>query len=561
MNYNTCWDILQVLLQHNLLANFKGWCIIKNVTENAKKLNLQQVMSKVKVNLLSDDEKEQIKEHHLNLEIAEQPPHRKRRRRYDMKKIIASIIIVAVIGLAVFSSSVVFSDENLIRNLSKLNLLQQVGRLIGAGNKDLAGENEDRINVLLIGMGGKGHEGGTLADTIILGSFKPSANQVAMMSVPRDLSIVGAGYSGIKVNAINAYAEKKAERSGGQETARTFSEILDIPIHYYVTVDFSGFERLIDEFGGVDVEVENDLIDYEYPIRGKEYVFPIANRYEVLSIKRGWQHFDGATALKYARSRHALGVEGSDFARSRRQQKILAAMKDKVFNVETFLNPKKINSLLTAYNEHIYTNLEIWQILRLVEMGKDVDTAKIISHPLSDAPDGFLHSQIVNGAYMLLPNDGNYGEIKNLWQNIFSLAGSQILSDAKNTYWQNQATITEEEIATTTEPTDEEKLTLPEFETVVDYKTESATIDIRNGTWTNGYAGVQKTALENKGLKVINAGNADNHEYAETMIYDLSGGKNPGTSTELAKIYGVTPKTALPVTLTSDADFLIILGQ
>ena len=83
-------------------------------------------------------------------------------------------------------------------------------------------------------------------------------------------------------------------------------------------------EKLIDEFGGVTIDVERDLVDPEFPIRGKEYVFPIENRYEILRINAGVQHMDGELALKYARSRHALGIEGSDFARSKRQQKILA---------------------------------------------------------------------------------------------------------------------------------------------------------------------------------------------------------------------------------------------
>lgn len=525
---------------------------------HTRKLNLQKIMEKVKVNLLSEENKEDIKTAETSINT-EPTKHYRPKRKYNIKKLIASIVIVIIICLAVFSSSIVFSDENLVRNLSKLNLLQQMGKLIGSGSKELVGEPEDRINILLIGIGGKGHEGGTLADTIILGSLKPSANQVAMLSIPRDLSIKTSSYDWTKINAINAYAERKAEGSGGGEMINAINDLLETNIAYYVTVDFSGFERLIDEFGGVDIYVERDLIDYEYPTRGKEDIFPIENRYETLNIKQGQQHMDGALALKYARSRHALGGEGSDFARSKRQQKILSALKEKIFTVDTILNPKKINSLLSAYNDHIDTNLEIWQLLKLAQMSKDIDTSKIISHTLSDASGGLVHSQIVNGAYVLIPNDGNFAAIKALWKNIFYSEGAELIikGDIKPTVLEdkiNNTTKTAEAVET------EVTNTLP-VSSSNDYQNESATIEIQNGTWITGYAGQQQTQLEKKGLDVISTGNADNHDYEKTIIYDLSNGKNPGTADELAKTYGVKITTLLPITITSKANFLIILGR
>lgn len=519
-------------------------------------------MPKVKVNLLSPEDQKEIQISQAERLIAREYP-RRFKRKYNFKKLIASVVIIIVITLAVFSSSIVFSDENLIKNLAKLNLLEQVGRLIGAGNKDLIGENDDRINILLIGMGGKNHEGGTLADTIILGSFKPSTNQLAMLSIPRDLSVKTADYNWIKINTLNAYAEKKQAGSGGKEMARALSELLDTEITYYITIDFSGFERLIDEFGGVAVEVERNLIDKEYPIRGQEDVFPITNRYETLDIKKGWQQMNGELALKYARSRHALGVEGSDFARSRRQQKILAALKEKIFDLETFLNPKKINSLLTAYNEHIYTNLEIWQLLRLAQIGKNADVSKIISHTLADGPSGLVYPQIINDAYVLLLKDSSYKNIRMLWKNIFYAPSSEFLTTANKSSLPSMAATTN---ATTTElksppiSPGPATTTLP-TSLINDYKKEGATIDIRNGTWTTGLAAKEQVKLEKIGLEVIAAANANHHDYAKTLIYDFSKGANPGTALELTKIYGLKPTTTWPISLNSSADFLIILGR
>lgn len=484
------------------------------------------------------------------------------RPKRNLKKIIASIIIITIVILAVFSSSIVFSNEDLAKGLSKFNLIGQLGRLIGAGDKQLIGEDNDRINILLIGMGGKSHEGGTLADTIILGSYKPSTKQVAMMSIPRDLYIATEKYGKVKVNAVNAYAERDNPGSGGETLAKALSDLLGEEIKYYVTVDFDGFEKVIDEFGGVDIDVERNLIDYEYPIRGKENVFPIENRYETLYIEKGLQHMDGETALKYARSRHAIGIEGSDFARSRRQQKILAALKDKIFDVKTFFSPRKINSLLNAYQDHIITDLEVGEMVRLAQIGKDIDTTKIINQTLSDAADNFLYSSMINGAYVLLPKGGSYDTIAKLWQNIFYIDGdSPLATNIQTTNPENDQDdikpIKNDEKATSSE---EQLVTAPEPATA-DYKTEKATIEIQNGTWVTGWAGQERTKLENLGLKVLKATNAINHDFKATIIYDLSDGAYLATAAELEKIYGSKINSTAPTNISSTADFLIILGK
>ncbi|HLD28176.1 MAG TPA: LCP family protein [Patescibacteria group bacterium] len=487
-------------------------------------------MPKIEVDFLPNNKKKHPK------------PHR-------FKRLIASLIIILIVILAVFSSSVVFSDESLIRNLAKFNIFEQFGRLIRAGDRQLTGEIEDRINILIIGMGGKNHEGGTLADTIILASFKPSTQQVAMMSIPRDLSIPTDAYSWMKINAVHAYAEIKDRGNGGKTLSSELSKILDDNINYYATVDFDGFQRIIDEFGGVDIEVERDLIDYSYPIRGKEYVFPLENRFETLNIKAGMQHMDGELALKYARSRHALGVEGSDFARARRQQKIIAALKEKIFSVKTFFSPKKINSLLSAYNDHIITNLEIWEMMRLAQIGQDIDISKIISQTISDAPNGLLYATSYNGAYVLVPIGENFDQIKYVWQHIFDLSGDDALA-SQRVESPTDTSKPEETLPVTPEPAKERT-----------FQDESADIEIQNGTWTAGWAGQEQDRLTDLGFIVSNATNADSHNYNKTVVYDLSGGAYPMTASELAKIYTTEIADDAPLTIDSSADFVIILGQ
>jgi LCP family protein required for cell wall assembly len=89
----------------------------------------------------------------------------------------------------------------------------------------------------------------------------------------------------------------KQKGSGPELAKRTVSETLDIPIHYFVRVDFSGLRKAVDTVGGVDINVENDLVDPYYPCDKNE------NLHCVFKVKKGLVHMDGNMALKYARSR------------------------------------------------------------------------------------------------------------------------------------------------------------------------------------------------------------------------------------------------------------------
>jgi hypothetical protein len=110
-------------------------------------------------------------------------------------------------------------------------------------------------------------------------------------------------------------------------------------------INFKGFVDLIDSVGGVYVNVENSFTDYKYPL---------GNSYQKISFIAGPQLMDGETALKYARSRHSQqNGEGSDYARARRQQKLIDAFMDKLLSTETLLNPTKLMSLLSSVQNNL----------------------------------------------------------------------------------------------------------------------------------------------------------------------------------------------------------------
>ena len=299
------------------------------------------------------------------------------------------------------------------------------------------------VNVLLLGVGGGSHDGPDLTDTIIFASIDPVSKSVTLVSLPRDLWSPDIN---AKVNAGYTFAEEKNPGSGLTYTKSEVSTILGQPIDYAIKLDFSGFEKMVDKVGGLDINVDNSFDDYQYPVSGKEddscglSQSTIANlsaevasgsaseteafpcRYEHLHIIKGEQHMDGTTALKYVRSRHATGVEGSDFARSKRQEKVITAFKAKIFSVDTFLNPGKLVDLVNVLNDSIKTDIKQSEYADFIRLGQEMKGAKIRSAILdtgstADNRLGLLINPPISAEYgnqwVLSPRIGNghYAEI------------------------------------------------------------------------------------------------------------------------------------------------------
>jgi len=214
--------------------------------------------------------------------------------------------------------------------------------------------HEGRTNVLLLGMGGEGHAGGDLTDSILFVSFQLSNNTAHMVPLPRDIWIPEMQ---AKLNTAYFYGKERYE-GGGLDLAKTsVSTLLGLPVHYVVLLDFQGFVKAIDAVGGIEVEIANTFDDFKYPIPGKETVEPESARYEHLRFEAGKTLMDGNTALKFARSRYAEGHEGTDFARGERQSKIIMAFRDKILSTDTLFNSDTLNDLKDSVSESIKTDI------------------------------------------------------------------------------------------------------------------------------------------------------------------------------------------------------------
>jgi LCP family protein required for cell wall assembly len=262
-----------------------------------------------------------------------------------------------------------------------------VSKVISDGKLD---STDGRTNILLIGVdsrSGASHaQGGTLTDTLMVVSIDEDGKRPVMVSIPRDLWIEEMS---LKINAmysirrqyyrnVEKLSDEEATTKAIEDLKKAVTSIVGIPIHYYAVVGFDAFKDAIAAVDNVEITVDETFDDYEYPIEGKEDDPIEANRYQHIHYDAGRQIMDGETALKYARSRHSTNAnEAGDFARARRQQKVILALKDKILSAETLFNPIKLKELYDSYKENVTTNIELPQVTVFYDKYKDIKLGEV----------------------------------------------------------------------------------------------------------------------------------------------------------------------------------------
>lgn len=345
------------------------------------------------------------------------PPQKKRLVfRFLLSGIALALLILAFITFFLIKGTS-FSQNIQFENTPHPSFLVQVKNFTHGFFKTehslLRGEAEGRINVLLLGRAGEHYPGKNLTDTVIIMSIDTTTKKVALLSLPRDLfvPIVGSDYN-TKLNSLYQYGLSQNE--GVTPLEQTIEHITGAPLHYFITLDFDGFEKIVDTLGGISLEVTRDLYDPRYP--GKNY------SYETFEIKKGWQTLDGATALKYVRERHS-DPEG-DFGRAKRQQQVIQALKNKAFSLGTLTNIVAINRLIDTLGESIKTDIAVEDMARFLELIQTLDTQNVTATVI-DAwkKESLLRvSHIDVGgvtAFILVPRVGNWSELKEASNNIF----------------------------------------------------------------------------------------------------------------------------------------------
>ncbi len=346
------------------------------------------------------------------------PKKKKNKKRHWPKILLVSFLVLSLsyVGLLLFWPATTVISKVLKAPMSALSIVRNPEGELKSTN--------GRTNILLLGLDkravipysyegrdGKTYHNGFLSDTIIIVSLNLQSKDVAMVSVPRDFWVKIPGWGGLrgqygKINSAYSIGDMYNYPGGGMDLAReTISQNFDLPIHYVARIDFEGFKKMIDAVGGVEVNVERSFDDWNYPIDGKEEASCGGDnyncRFEHLRFEKGWQHMNGETALKYARSRKGTNGEGSDFARAQRQQKILFALREKALSMETLRDPVKVAQVLSSFGETLETDLDLVNYPPLQKFSQEMD--------ISLARTLVLSSEIKNGTLIYHPPPENYG--------------------------------------------------------------------------------------------------------------------------------------------------------
>lgn len=435
-------------------------------------------------------------------------PLRTRRGGGGGKAFLVTLVVILLLGLGWFGARAAIQGFDLT-NGGKAGWL---ATLFNIKVTKLVGEEDGRVNILLMGIpGDPKHDGPNLTDTLMVASYNVNDKYLHLFSLPRDLQVSAADNLGtMKINAVYETGQSRTG-DGATELAKTVENVVGLDIPYYIRIDFAGFKQLIDELGGVKIDVKKDLSDPNYPND--------SGGVQLFEVKAGSYTMDGDMALKYARSRQST----SDFDRARRQQDVIMAIRAKASDLGLLTAPAKMFAISDIIKDHMATNLNKDEMTRLMKLVSDFNPANITNKVFDDSAAGLLvASKSEGGAYILTPVGGDYNKIKDF-------------------------------VAQAITQTTPETTPAPEEPTATPLK-----IEVFNGTSTTGLAGKAADKLKAAGYTIVKVGNNPTRGIAKTTVYGSSEAAASAISALAAKANGMvsTDKVALP----AGVDARVVIG-
>jgi polyisoprenyl-teichoic acid--peptidoglycan teichoic acid transferase len=383
------------------------------------------------------------------------------------------------------------------------------------------------VNIVLMGVDNSNDDGETVrSDTIIVVHIDPRTREVAMMSIPRDLRVYIPQFGHDKMNAAFAIGDANDDTiPGGGPTlvAQTIEANFNIPIHYYATIDFQGFEQIVDSVDGVIIDVPTQLSDNLYPTEDL--------RLTRIYFSSGLQTMDGKAALEYVRTRHA----DSDIARGQRQQQVLMAIRERAVVRDLITRAPE---LIEGVSGMLRTDLDFNQMLALANLGRQIDADNITRVDLWQ--EGLLTEhfpEFEGDAYYL---EGNWIRILNLQAQYFNVP--------------EPARTPTPEPVTAAEPTATSPAPTPTIEAIEpDLDTP---VMVENGTEIPDLAGHTTQFLFDSGFTAVWASDAE-EPAEETIIYDSS--SNPLTARHLADLLDLSHNVIIQ--REGNGDIVVVIGN
>lgn len=301
-------------------------------------------------------------------------------------------------------------------------------------------------NVLILGYGGAGHDGGSLSDSIMVAHIAPKDKKVVFIFIPRDtwveIPVRSDRKEKFKINNAWAIGSSdtlyplkepvyKGEEGPGNLAKHVVSNVIGMPISYYVAIDFEGFNNAIDAVGGIEVNVSTAWDDYFYPVKGLENEtcgktpgeiaqlhanysgFELEKqfecRYEHIHFDKGINKLDGEAALKFVRSRHSE-TYGGDFARGEKQQAVLMGIIKRLISLEVV---KKVDPFYSKFSKIVRSDADLQTVKDLLSIQIAPSEFSIKTLTLSEE-NVLTASKSSDGQFILLPKagDGNFVQIQ-----------------------------------------------------------------------------------------------------------------------------------------------------
>lgn len=378
-----------------------------------------------------------------------------------------------------------------------------------------------RINIAFFGLrGGDFRDGGCPActDTIILLTIDPLSKTAGMLSIPRDLWVAIPGFGHNRINTAWTLGEAAKLPGGGPGLAmETVSQLIGVPVHTYVQVDFGTFISFINLIGGIDVYVEQRMV-----------LDPTGSGQDHFVLKPGdFRHLTGKRALAYARCRdESLGCTDGDVGRARRQQQVILAIRDKVFDPSEFpMLFAQAPALFAEFSSGVHTNLSLEDAIKLAVLAQDI--------PLENIKQGVIDHNM--GVFATATLDGVPASVLRPVPDLI-----RVLRD---------------EIFTVDGPASP----LAQGDPVALMQSEAARVRVTNNTYTAELARRTANFLQAQGVQVTEIG-VPTGDASQTVLVIYS----PGLYTlkYLAEIFGLTSyQIVMKPDPTASVDIEIRLGE
>jgi len=248
-------------------------------------------------------------------------------------------------------------------------------------------------NILVLGDDSHHNYAIWRTDSIMVIAIDRENGQVGIISIPRDLYVDIPDYGMERINVADYIGEVREYPGGGPALAsRVISETLGIPTQHYVRVHLGGLSTLVDALGGVTVDLDCPLYEYEF------HKNKVTGEYDrsLWTLPAGKVQLDGANAKKFATYRYAT----SDFSRSSRQQQLIWALRNRALEVNLI---PKIPELWSALGELYSTDLTLVDVIRLAQFGMELDSSNV--HSLSLNMEVLKNHVNEAGASLLIVGD------------------------------------------------------------------------------------------------------------------------------------------------------------